>query len=432
MTRSASTTTAVLACALAAPHALAQTYSVTDLGRIPGFGFSTVGRAINNHGQVVGSVQNAGTLAFSWTEATGIVALPAPPHPSGQYSSALDVNNLGHIVGTAGFDDGYNVFGWVYRRGQHTMLGTLPGQNGSRPLAINDLGEIVGIATAASGLGQRKWFYYSEATGMVESPPGWEFRDISNQGVVAGSFNGIAATLNLRTNEVRTFGTLPGSFSDGSFAQSINESGDVCGDSLNRTSSTTLYTGFVAGPEMPIFALGTTANGSRDEAWAINEFGQVCGESLFSSSSAGIAWVWTPGVGLTPIIDMVENPENYIYFGQANAINDHGMIVARGSKASGLDPSRRTFLLRPLVPVFDCPADLTTAASPMAPGFAVPDGTLTNEDFFYYLLQFNEQNLAAADLTTTAIPGGPGYGVPDGVLSNEDFFYYLAIFAAGC
>ena len=79
-----------------------------------------------------------------------------------------------------------------------------------------------------------------------------------------------------------------------------------------------------------------------------------------------------------------------------------------------------------------CPADLTTTAVPGAPGYGVPDGVLSNEDFFYYLAQFAEHNLEVADLTTTAVPGAPGFGVPDGVLTNEDFFYYLLLFSAGC
>lgn len=79
-----------------------------------------------------------------------------------------------------------------------------------------------------------------------------------------------------------------------------------------------------------------------------------------------------------------------------------------------------------------CEPDLTGTAIPGAPGYGEPDGVLNNDDFFFYLTQFAEGNLAAADLTSTAIPGAPGYGEPDGVLNNDDFFYYLTIFAAGC
>ncbi|MCB9841235.1 MAG: hypothetical protein H6809_06270 [Phycisphaeraceae bacterium] len=78
-----------------------------------------------------------------------------------------------------------------------------------------------------------------------------------------------------------------------------------------------------------------------------------------------------------------------------------------------------------------CEPDLTTAAVPGQPGFGVPNGILNNDDFFYYLFIFSN-NDPAADLTTTAIPGTPGYGVPNGIVNNDDFFYYLAIFSAGC
>ena len=90
-----------------------------------------------------------------------------------------------------------------------------------------------------------------------------------------------------------------------------------------------------------------------------------------------------------------------------------------------------------LFAVFDgeavgCEPDLTTGAIAGQPGYGTPNGTLNNDDFFYYLAQVAAGNVAAADLTTGAIAGQPGYGTPNGVLNNDDFFYYLAIFAAGC
>ncbi|MCB9841236.1 MAG: hypothetical protein H6809_06275 [Phycisphaeraceae bacterium] len=78
-----------------------------------------------------------------------------------------------------------------------------------------------------------------------------------------------------------------------------------------------------------------------------------------------------------------------------------------------------------------CQPDLTTGAVPGVPGFGVPNGILNNDDFFYYLFIFSN-NDPAADLTTGAVPGVPGYGVPNGVVNNDDFFYYLSIFSAGC
>ena len=78
-----------------------------------------------------------------------------------------------------------------------------------------------------------------------------------------------------------------------------------------------------------------------------------------------------------------------------------------------------------------CEPDLTTGAVPGQPGYGVPNGTLNNDDFFYYLTIFS-QNDPAADLTTGAVPGQSGYGVPNGVINNDDFFYYLTIFSLGC
>jgi len=69
----------------------------------------------------------------------------------------------------------------------------------------------------------------------------------------------------------------------------------------------------------------------------------------------------------------------------------------------------------------DCPADLTGPG-----GDGVPDGSLTADDFFFYLGLFAAGD-PQADLTG---PGGDG--VPDGSLTADDFFFYLGLFAAGC
>jgi len=79
-----------------------------------------------------------------------------------------------------------------------------------------------------------------------------------------------------------------------------------------------------------------------------------------------------------------------------------------------------------------CIPDLTTGAIPGQSGYGVPNGTLNNDDFFYYLAEFAAGNIARCDLTSGAVAGQPGYGVPNGVLNNEDFFYYLTVFSAGC
>mgnify|MGYP001203513439 CR=1 FL=1 len=79
-----------------------------------------------------------------------------------------------------------------------------------------------------------------------------------------------------------------------------------------------------------------------------------------------------------------------------------------------------------------CAPDITSGAIPGQPGYGVPNGVLSNDDFFAFLIEFTGGNLAIADLTSTAVVGAPGYGIPDGQINNDDFFYYLTIFSAGC
>lgn len=79
-----------------------------------------------------------------------------------------------------------------------------------------------------------------------------------------------------------------------------------------------------------------------------------------------------------------------------------------------------------------CLPDLSTSAVVWHPGYGVPDGVVSTDDFFYYLSQFAAGNVGLCDLTHGAVLGEPEYGTPDGALSNDDFFYYLDFYARGC
>jgi hypothetical protein len=110
---------------------------------------------------------------------------------------------------------------------------------------------------------------------------------------------------------------------------------------------------------------------------------------------------------------------------RSRTVNGLGQCIVA---ADFTDNSAGVFVFR----LADCPADLTTTANPAATGYAVIDGVLDNEDFFFFLQQYADGRLGVADVTTTAMQGQPGYGVPDGQLSSDDFFYYLTLFAGGC
>ena len=79
-----------------------------------------------------------------------------------------------------------------------------------------------------------------------------------------------------------------------------------------------------------------------------------------------------------------------------------------------------------------CLPDLTGSAIAAQPGYGIPDFTLNNDDFFFFLDRFAVGDRGRCDLTTGSVPGQPGYAQPNGVLNNDDFFFYLSSFVAGC
>lgn len=92
--------------------------TMQDLGLLPG-AFECLANAINDNGQVVGFC-NTGfhqTAAFVWAADTGMAELPFP-----NQSVPLGINNAGHIVGYFGAS-GPTIHAFVYRDGTFEDLG---------------------------------------------------------------------------------------------------------------------------------------------------------------------------------------------------------------------------------------------------------------------------------------------------------------------
>lgn len=395
---------------LTSPAAFGQgpAYQVTDLGRASGYTYSTVPLALNNLGEVVGFVQGgAETRAFICRAATGLELLPLPAgHTS---TAAVDINDHGDIVGYAGVSDGVNQFGWLYRDGRYTMLGTRPGFRGSIPGAINNNGEVLGSVTPFSLTNPGDNFYWSEASGMIDPTPGATatMNDLNDAGVVAGGGVGGVTTWDLRTGEVTVLGTLPDPFNDAARALSINESGGLAGTSTwVASSSTRLHHAFVSdGEEGVLGDIGGIGASERHTAYAINEHGEVAGYSAYNSSNIDhYAWVYLPEHGVRRLLEALERPADWNSIHGARGINDRGQVIAGGSRANGPDPFRRGLLLTPIVP---CPADFNG------------DGTLDSTDVFAYLAAFFD---ASPDADVNQ----------DGVVVSDDFFSFLAAYFDGC
>jgi probable HAF family extracellular repeat protein len=106
-------------------------------------------RDINDAGVIVGAAETGLSapaprrLAFRWTQATGMVALPVPPNTV--VSEADAINSTGQIVGYIQPNDGPPRAA-LWTGGTFVDLGVLPGAPNSRAWDINTSGVVVGVS----------------------------------------------------------------------------------------------------------------------------------------------------------------------------------------------------------------------------------------------------------------------------------------------
>jgi probable HAF family extracellular repeat protein len=138
--------------------ALAQ-MTIVDLGTLPGGSFSTA-LDINDRGQVVGVSNNAegANRAVLWDNGR-IVDLGTLP--GGTHSAAMFINNRGQIAGTSDSGD-FFTHAVLWDGGRIIDLGTLPGFGFSQPTALNERGQVVGEAETAA-TGQSRAFVWDDA-----------------------------------------------------------------------------------------------------------------------------------------------------------------------------------------------------------------------------------------------------------------------------
>ncbi|MBI5864459.1 MAG: hypothetical protein HZB38_08125 [Planctomycetes bacterium] len=334
-------------------------YRVTDLGRLPGYTYMTYPLGLNNRGEVVG-IGHSGSVyrAFIWDAANGLRALPPVPGQESRSSTAVAINDLGEIIGYCGQSGGSHMVGWLFRNGQYTMLGTLPGYDGCLPAAVNNNTEIVGTATGYGPLDPYTNFYWSPATGMVNVVSGQqaEFYAINDAGVISGGIRAGEPAVGIQTWDMRTGlvsdrGMLPGTSL--SFGYSINESNEIAGSSIYISSSGHRTSHAVNAADAGLIDIGLF----QAVASGINERGEVVGWRTWQSNSDYYSWVYSPQRGLIADLQaVVEEPAYFSRISGARAINDRGQIIATGANGHfPADPSRRAFILTPL---FDAPGDV--------------------------------------------------------------------------
>ena len=297
-------------------------YVVEDLGALPGDG-SSVAWAINAKGDVAGwSMGPAGTRAFAYTNATGMVALPNPPDRP--RSVARDINDDGVIVGSAnmgGTDLGHAV---LWSRGSVHDIGTLGTGLYSEAWGINTLGQVVGwsYTDGGNGLSGVHGFLYSQADGLVDLTPDSDTGsalDINDSGQVAGYKTALGGYHAFRWQE-GTFvdlGVLPG-FAH-SFGWAINATGRVAGNSTSASGNSERF--MRSRNDGGLEDLGGA--GEHNVAMGINAAGQVVGTR---GQSQKRAVRYTDAAGLQDLNALIDPSLGWVLLG-ANDINDAGQIV---------------------------------------------------------------------------------------------------------
>jgi len=312
---------AVMALILA-PLAGAQSYTVTDLGTLPGgnssfptginsngavTGYASVGsqshaflwtaaagiqdlgvlsgdlaswgQAINDSGEIVGgSYSVAGTFrAFRWTKAGGMQDLGVGV----ENGFALGVNNAGQIVGYTDFVGGtVSAFLWTTSSGGQN-LGTLGGST-STAYGINDSGEVVGYSTLA-GDNTDHAFVWTQSGGM---------QDID---------------------------TLVGNTS--TIAYGINASGIIAGLALTSSGSQNAAIEWSPAHKMRILGAGKQSAGL-----AINASGEIVGQTGKPTN----ALLWTQAAGEQNLNSLIPQNSGWILT-SAQGINRVGQIAATGT-----------------------------------------------------------------------------------------------------
>jgi probable HAF family extracellular repeat protein len=322
---------------LAFQCALAQSYTIVDLGTPGNSGSYSDPHGINQSAAVVGEWEATNSIfpqAFFCSQGTNTSL--------GTVSAiAYGINNSNHIVGESG---AVNYQAFLYANGVITDLGTIVGTY-SVAWAINNSDQVVGESTtsnlpnspihavwyhsgAKTDLGTLTNGDYSSAFGINDSNV-----IVGESSVLSGDTYAFICTNN---GGMVSLGTLGGNYSS---ARAINNSGQIVGESWTTSGDTHAF--LYSGGSMT--DLGTF-DGNYSTANAINSAGQVVG---YATTAGGDARAFLfEGTDLLDLNNLISPSSVCTNLISADGINDRGQITGSGFTASG---AYHAFLLTPSV-----------------------------------------------------------------------------------
>jgi probable HAF family extracellular repeat protein len=338
--------------------ATAQTYSVTDLGVLPG-DTASEGLAVNSSGHVVGCADTSDISGFPCTEASpghaffwsnGTMQDLGVLNTGDVFSEALYVSDSDQVTGISVGSSGNSApFIWTKSTGM-TALPTLPGATYGLAGAITSKGIITGssnsganpsvivpIAWIKSGNTYKILLQLPTVPGAVVTL--CCYVNTSNEGaglavLSSGEYHGFRVT----SKGAKDLGALPGGTL--SNAQGINSSGVIAGYS-NSSSTGSNFVTVAWDPSGKTHDLGTLPGGTSSGGYDINDSNQIVGYSS-TATSASDAMIWTQKGGMKDLNNLIPPNSGWVLV-LANWINNSGQITGYGT----INGENHAFLLTP-------------------------------------------------------------------------------------
>ena len=341
-----------------ATFAVAQTYTIADLGVLKGNNESS-GFWINNLGDIVGCSDTqtvegypctglvAGQHAFYWSKISGMKDLGTLS--GGTVSGATGLNDSGTVVGYSNIKGqpatNFVAFQWTPASGM-VNLGTLWGGSSSAAFEVNSAGVVAGDSFLSNGVVNATNWTNKKIKNLGALPKAifTAALDINDNGYIVGeSVFGYGPPFTSHGflwngSAMSDLGTLPGGVT--SMANSINSSAVIVGQS-DGTSTKGHWHAVLWNSSRKIRDLGVLPGGNYSMAFAVNDCDVVVGYGNLSNNAAH-AMVWTSTAGMRDLNSLIPFTSGWVLI-NANAINNVGQITGYGTKGG----HNHAFLLTP-------------------------------------------------------------------------------------